>query len=220
MHNTNKEKNNEIVHAVFAWDGIEKEDKELLVKYNINTILLDINHTDNIEYYSDYNILLLAGDVNYGVDEMNETINKAKQLNINGVILDIENDYSQLADNLEKINSSIPLYVCIPYWLDTIDNGEEILTRIVKACDGIYVANYLKENERSQIEKEIELCSNYNKQIVTIYELQQPGTYDLNEYNTYYNDGIEAVNKNYEEMFGDTTVGIAYHNLKMIKELQ
>ena len=37
---------------------------------------------------------------------------------MDGVIFDIENDYSLLASDLSFIDSSILVYVCIPFWLD------------------------------------------------------------------------------------------------------
>lgn len=40
---------------------------------------------------------------------------------------------------------------------------------------------------------------------------QPAGEYGLEEYNTYYKDGLDVVEDNYEEMFSDTNVGIAFH---------
>ena len=57
------------------------------------------------------------------------------------------------------------------------------------------------------------------KVILTAYDLQPVGEYGLEEYNTYNTDGLDAVEKNYEEQFGRTDVGIAFHNLNMMREL-
>ena len=38
-------------------------------------------------------------------------------------------------------------------------------------------------------------------------------------YNTYNTDGLDAVEKNYEEQFGGTDVGIAFHDLNMMRKL-
>ena len=54
--------------------------------------------------------------------------------------------------------------------------------------------------------------------ILTAYELQPVGEYGLEEYNTYHDDGLDAVEKNYEEQFGGTDVGIAFHNLNMMRK--
>ena len=84
--------------------------------------------------------------------------------------------------------------------------------------DGVVVMNYSKGNERLNIQKTIETAEKYGKVILTAYELQPVGEYGLEEYNTYHDDGLDAVEKNYEEQFGGTDVGIAFHNLNMMRK--
>ena len=43
--------------------------------------------------------------------------------------------------------------------------------------------------------------------------------YGLEEYNTYNKDGLQAVEENYKEQFNGADVGIAFHNLDMIRKL-
>ena len=51
----------------------------------------------------------------------------------------------------------------------------------------------------------MEIVQKYRKTILTTYELYPVGEY-----------GLDAVEKNYEEMFSDTNVGIVLHNLDMM----
>ncbi len=217
-----------IDRAVFAWEGVDEEGMDVIKKYEINTILLDYNHTSDISTISDYNTFILAGSPEWGSDEMSKVVEEAQDLNADGVVFDIESDYARLADNLEKLDTDFPVFVCIPYWLDGLEMGneligdeagEEVVERIIKSTDGIFVMNYYKGEERQQAEFELELANEYEKKIWTIYELQPPGVYDLKEYNTYYSDGIAVAQKNYDEQFCETKVGVAFHDLEMMKEL-
>ena len=74
-------------------------------------------------------------------------------------------------------------------------------------------------NERLNIQKTIGMSEKCGKVILTAYERQPVGEYGLKEYNTYHDDGLDAVEKNYEEQFGGTDVGIAFHNLSMMRKL-
>ena len=200
-----------VKRAVFAWEGVEEADEQLLENYRIDTIFMDINHYSSIP---GYNIYLLAGDPSWGVDDMQKVVDDAEEKRTDGVIFDIEGDYSLLASDLSFLDSSIPIYVCMPFWLD-----EELQEQIIKEVDGVVVMNYSKGNERLNIQKAIETAEKYGKVILTAYELQPVGEYGLEEYNTYHDDGLDAVEKNYEEQFGGTDVGIAFHNLNMMREL-
>ncbi|MGM9942266.1 MAG: hypothetical protein ACI32N_09810 [Bulleidia sp.] len=201
----------ELKRAVFAWEGVEESDEEMLEEYTIDTIFMDINHYTPI---SNYNIFVLAGDPSWGLDEMQEVVDEAKDKRADGVLFDIEGDYASLSINLSLLHSSIPVYVCIPFWLD-----EDIQEEIMKEVDGVVIMNYSKGNERKNIEDEIRMAQEYGKTILTAYELQPVGEYGLEDYNTYNTEGLDAVEKNYEEQFSGTNVGIAFHNLNMMRKL-
>ncbi len=213
--------------AVFAWEGVDEDGMEIIQKYEINTILLDYNHTDDISALSSYHTLILAGSPEWGTEDMEKVVEEAEGLKADGLVFDIEGDYERLAANLESLATDFPVYVCIPFWLDTLEaaddelseNGKAIVERIIKATDGVFVMNYLKGNEMEQVEFEYSIAQENNKKIWTIYELQPAGTYDLQEYNTYYSDGIAAVEENYKSEFSGIDVGLAFHNLKMMEEL-
>ena len=200
-----------VKRAVFAWEGVEEADEQLLENYRIDTIFMDINHYSSIP---GYNIYLLAGDPSWGVDDMEQVVEEAEEKRADGVLFDIEGNYVTLASNLSLLESDLPIYVCMPFWLD-----EELQEQIIKEVDGVVVMNYSKGNERLNIQKAIETAEKYGKVILTAYELQPVGEYGLEEYNTYHDDGLDAVEKNYEEQFGGTDVGIAFHNLNMMREL-
>lgn len=200
-----------VKRAVFAWEGVEEADKQLLENYRIDTIFMDINHYSSIP---GYNIYLLAGDLSWGLEDVEHVVEEAEEKRADGVLFDIEGDYETLASDLSILESDLPIYVCMPFWLD-----EDIQEQIIKEVDGVIVMNYSKGNERLNIQKTIEMAEKYGKVILTAYELQPVGEYGLEEYNTYNIDGLDAVEKNYEEQFGGTDVGIAFHNLNMMREL-
>ena len=145
---------------------------------------------------------------------MQKVVEEAEKKRADGVLFDIEGDYETLASDLSILESDLPIYVCMPFWLE-----EELQEQIIKEVDGVVVMNYSKGNERLNIQKAIETAEKYGKVILTAYELQPVGEYGLEEYNTYHDDGLDAVEKNYEEQFGGTDVGIAFHNLNMMREL-
>lgn len=222
------EKSEKMDRAVFAWEGVDKEGLDIIRKYEINTILLDYNHRSDFSKLAAYHTLILAGSPEWGSDEMTKVVEESEALNAEGIVFDIESDYAALANNLEKLDTEFPVYVCIPYWLDELEkgnelvgdeSGKEVVERIIKSTDGVFVMNYYKGEEGEQINTEKQLAEENKKQIWTIYELQPPGVYDLKEYNTYYSDGIAAVEENYKDQFSGTEVGIAFHNLEMMKEL-
>ena len=157
--------------AVFAWEGVEEADEQLLENYRIDTIFMDINHYSAIP---GYNIYLLAGDTSWGVDDMQKVVEIAEEKRADGVLFDIEGNYVTLASNLSLLESDLPIYVCMPFWLD-----EELQEQIIKEVDGVVVMNYSKGNERLNIQKAIETAEKYGKVILTAYELQPVGEYGL-----------------------------------------
>ena len=200
-----------VKRAVFAWEGVEEADEQLLENYRIDTIFMDINHYSSIP---GYNIYLLAGDSSWRADDMQKVVEEAEKKRADGVLFDIEGDYVTLASDLSFLDSSIPIYVCMPFWLE-----EDAQEEIIQEADGVVVMNYSKGNERANLEEEMAMADQYDKAILTAYELQPVGEYGLQEYNTYNEDGLDAVEKNYNEQFGGTDVGIAFHNLNMTRKL-
>ena len=114
--------------------------------------------------------------------------------------------------------------ICIPYWWDSAYGfDEELEDLIANACDSVAVMNYYKkQKEIDHIEGELELCKKYNKPIVNITETIPPGQHDLTEDNTYYNDGIDAIEEMWNTLdgfFQYEKLGYAFHYMKIIIEL-
>ena len=147
--------------AVFAWEGVEEADEQLLENYRIDTIFMDINHYSSIP---GYNIYLLAGDPSWRVDDMEQVVEEAEEKRADGVLFDIEDNYVTLASNLSLLESNLPIYVCMPFWLE-----EELQEQIIKEVDGVIVMNYSKGNERLNIQKTIEMAEKCGKVILTAY---------------------------------------------------
>mgnify|MGYP003468804412 CR=1 FL=1 len=78
-----------VKRAVFAWNGVETEDRVILDKYQIDTIFMDINHYSSI---SNYNIFVLAGDPSWRANDMQKVVDDAEEKRADGVIFDIEGD--------------------------------------------------------------------------------------------------------------------------------
>ena len=202
--------------AVFVWDGVEESDVEFLKSHNINTLY--INSTD-FHTIPDFRCYLLAGDNRFTSSDIDGFMEQAVKSDAAGVVIDCE-DWDRLPSVLEGVkNRSLPILICIPFWLEDV-YGEAYVKRIINSCNGIISMNYLKGSEAENIRFEMQLCREFKKQIITAYELQPVGMYDLKEINTYNADGLQAVEENYRSMFSGTSVGLAYHNLQWMKRLE
>ncbi len=111
--------------------------------------------------------------------------------------------------------------VCIPTFYDA--TNMDILERLIAyGCDGVAVMNYNRKDEYGQIAREVGFAREYEKEIVCIYELQRPGKHELEEINTYANEGLEALRQSawrLERQFGYDRLRFAYHYYKPLKEL-
>lgn len=133
----------------------------------------------------------------------------------------------QYVDNMEKAykaarKKGLLVIVCIPNFYDRAGVEEELKRLVETACDGIAVMNYNKTDEAGQIAFEVSLAEKYNKGIINIVELQQPGYHELTEAHTYYDDGIKAVFQSFrklEKRFAYKNLGFSWHYLKPALEL-
>ena len=117
---------------------------------------------------------------------------------------------------------NLQVLLCIPYHYDNHGMEQELEELIAAGCDGVAVMNYNKEDEARQIATELALVKKYDKQLIHITELQEPGKHGLEEYNTYYYDGFEAVKKSWkklEESCEYDKLGFSWHYLKTAMEL-
>ena len=154
--------------------------------------------------------------------------NDKGELKIKGLVLDIEpyllKEWEENADiildgmcrNLEMLyadKEELQIYLCVPYFYDS-KGYEEQLEQLIRYTDGLLVMNYYKGSEIVHMETEVRLAAQYKKKIITVYELQEPGKHGLTEKNTYYNDGLDAVRLNYQQLreaYPEYRIGVAYH---------
>ena len=114
--------------------------------------------------------------------------------------------------------------ICIPYWWDSAYGYDEQLEDLIaNACDSVAVMNYYKkQKEAEHIENEVELCKKYNKKITNITETIPPGLHGLTEDNTYYNDGIDAIEEMWNILdgyFQYDKLGYSFHYLDEVIKL-
>lgn len=111
------------------------------------------------------------------------------------------------------VEKQLQFLVCIPVFYDR--TNPDILEELISCtCDGIAVMNYDRTDEYGQIAKEVGFAREYDKEIICIYELQKAGKHDLEEINTYAEQGLEALWKSadrLERQFGYHKLRFAYH---------
>lgn len=116
----------------------------------------------------------------------------------------------------------LAVILCIPNFYDLPEYNQALERLMKNGCDGIAVMNYLKADEAGQIAGEVELAQKYGKAVINITELQKPGYHELTEENTYYYDGLLAVEESWErlrEAFDYDGLGFSWHYLKPILKL-
>ncbi len=119
------------------------------------------------------------------------------------------------------LENQLEFWVCIPTFYDAVDKDmlEELISN---GCDGVAVMNYNRRDEYGQIAMETGFAREYGKGIICIYELQKPGNHDLEDENTYANEGMEALwqsSKRLERQFGYERMRFAYHYYRPLKEM-
>lgn len=217
--------------------GLEKEDIERFLskaqELDIKVSFLDGEPEWALEKNASHMIAAIDR-----VNEINEGLNEDEK--IKSIIFDIEpylleewNDESrkEIMDDFvtaAKVmykrakESDLEIILCIPYFYDNMSLSKQLEELIKDGSDSIAIMNYLKDKEVSNIKEEVELSDKYSKEVINIYELQAPGEYDLKEKNTYYNDGVKAVEENFKiirKEFRGKKVSIAFHEYRALKEL-
>lgn len=116
----------------------------------------------------------------------------------------------------------LEVIVCIPFHYDNKGQQKGLEELIKNGCDSIAVMNYYRGAEVKNIATEVELASKYGKGLITIYELQKADGSSVKEINTYYNSGLAALERSYQnvlEAYPNQTISIAYHDYKALKEV-
>lgn len=192
-------------------------------------------------------VYFLTGSPEWGLDPLAEhlleqvesaaALNRAGEGKLRGVVLDVEPYLTDAWDEdpdttMDTYVSAMELayeaarkeklrcIVCIPYFYDT--KGQEAgLERLISSCcDAVAVMNYQKADEAGQLARETELAERYGKELIQIYELQEPGDHGLTERNTYHGDGLEAVERSRASLLERYPgLSFAYHDYPSLRAL-
>lgn len=189
-------------------------------------------------------VYMLTGDPAWGLDSsgraMTEEISRAAGYGgLRGVMMDVEPYLT--AEWQDDPDSAMERYVqamtaakeaadaggqelvaCIPYFYESLGQEERLETLVNRGCHAVAVMNYDKQDEADNLENEAAFAKAYGKPLLTIYELQPPGTQDLTDRNTYYNDGLDALAESWarlERRYGDMRFSYALHEYEALKEV-
>lgn len=202
-------------------------------------------------YLMDVKFYLLVGEHEYAYDQqmfdmesiIDEVVvfNQNNEIKIEGIVFDVEfyldeykynsnskrdcfEDYYNNMKNAYDYsrNKDIEFITVIPYWLDT-EIGESELEKLIKnACDTVEVMNYYKSKTIEHIENETKFAKKYNKEIVTISELQDENVKSIVPEITFFYDGLKNCRKSMEKIlqrYKYDKMGYAYHYYKYVKIL-
>lgn len=117
--------------------------------------------------------------------------------------------------------NGLDFWACIPVFYDST-NPEVLETLISTSCDGIAIMNYDRTDEYMQIAKEVGYAREYGKGVVCIYELQRAGKHDLEDINTYAEEGLDALwksSKRLKKQFGYDRLQFAYHYYNALQDM-
>ncbi len=118
--------------------------------------------------------------------------------------------------------NNLKMIVCIPNYYDRMGLNKQLEQLISKGCDGVAVMNYNKKDESGNIQGEYEIAAKYDKAIINITEMQEPGQHELTDINTYYYDGFPAVRKSWDNIRGQIQyekLGFSWHYIEPVLEL-
>lgn len=204
---------------------------------------------DNAQKH-DIEIYYLTGDPKWSLDETGmdlcRKVGDAAEINrclpegrgLKGIIFDVE---PYLLDNWEDDNKDIMqsfvsgmraaytsaarhglrVIVCIPYYYENDGLEEQLESLISSCCDAVAVMNYYRGKEIEHISTEAAIAKKYEKELINIYELKPPGKHGLVEKNTYFGQGLDAVEENFQQLrdaYSGLKVSMAYHDYNSLKE--
>lgn len=125
------------------------------------------------------------------------------------------------AYKLAKKNN-LKVILCIPFHYDNSGLNKYLEKLIKTGCDGVAVMNYNKNDEVGQIKNELTYAKKYNKFLLNIVEMQRPGTHDLTDNNTYYNDGISGAKELWRKIrnsYKYSKIGFSWHYLSVLDSI-
>lgn len=150
----------------------------------------------------------------YLLDEWDGSDREREEL-MESYLSGMENAYQYAA------SKGLFFWACIPTFYNSSCRGvlEEL---IADACDGVAVMNYNRQDEYGQMAHEVGYAREYGKKVRCIYELQEAGRHDLEEINTYAQEGLDKLWLSAEGLsrqFGYEGLGFDYHYYEPLKEM-
>lgn len=198
-------------------------------------------------------VYMLAGSPKWALEKDGESmcrqvqkaleINQAggKEQDVKGILFDVEpyllkewdeQDHDKIMDSFvegmktaykKAQDNDLKVILCIPYFYDNLGVPKHLEVLIESCCDSIAIMNYYQGKEYENIKGEAELAAKYGKKLINIYELQSPGKHGLKDKNTYYEEGIKAVEENFSVLqaaFDGQDIFIALHEYDALKEVE
>lgn len=222
---------------------------QYIKKERINS--LEIQNLSQKMYYMGVDLYLLAGAPSYAYDDeiiamksiIDEVVvfNNSNEYKIKGIVFDVEfyldekrynknskdDCFEIYYNNMKKAyeyakNKEVEFITVIPYWIDTEFSENKLEDLIANTCDGVEVMNYYKSKSKKHIENEIKYAKQYDKEIVTISELQDESVTSIVPEITFYNDGLTACKTDMENIlkkYEYDKLGYAYHYYKYLNIL-
>ena len=178
------------------------------------------NLITNISNYNKENrskVVGLSLDLEFYLSNEFKNGNDEEKLAIFDRYVDLMKEYYSYAKN-----NNLKFTVCIPTWLETIDN-DNLEDLIYNACDYVQVMNYNKTTMIEDIKNEVKIAKKANKPIENIAELQKPQSdNNVTDDITFYNDGIIECIKKFKEIkdkYSYSKLGFSYHYYNPVKDL-
>ena len=188
-------------------------------------------------------LYLLVGDAKWALDKkaskLRAEIQRAALIGCSGIMVDIEpgsldewkNDRDSVMESMTQgflqakasaEKEGLEMIVCLSWYYDDYGYGSELEQIVEDGCDTLAIMNYNREDEVGQIETEAELCREYGKALINIYELQEIGKYDLEEINTYREEGLSSLWQSWEELrsvYSEQDISAALHEYRALKAM-
>jgi len=177
------------------------------------------------------------------IKRLNTLVEVNKQLpdnkRIKGIVMDVEpyvldkfdwNDRSLQKSYISGMKhlyeaakqEHLELIVVVPYFFDTKGYRDVVQTIIREASSEVAVMNYFRDHEVDHLAYEAQVAKAADKPITTIYEFKRPGTDNLIDKNTYFNQGRMAAEENarrLQQHYKNQEIHIAYHDYRAFKEV-
>lgn len=115
----------------------------------------------------------------------------------------------------------IPVMICVPRWMDAVN--KDIFEKMLReCCDEVAIMNYDRRDESEGIKPEMELALQYQRPVICVSELTQPGKHELTDEHTYYHAGLSELHESWRQLSRDyphNDLRFAYHHMSPLKEM-